>query len=419
MRARKHRIAAALAVLAACGEADGPPSAPAPTSGEAPAAGRAAPADPAPAAELSARIRALEELGYAAGYEDAPGVEGVTLLDAERAMPGLNLVVSAHAAEAVLIDLEGRVVHRWARPFEDTWPGRSAPAERRASWRRAYVLPGGDLLAIFTALGVVRLDRDSELVWAWEGRAHHALDVAGDGVIHVLTRRAAVIPEMHPSEPILEDFVTRLSADGRELGAVSIRDCLAGSAHAAILSEIRGSGDVFHTNAIQWLDGRAAERSPAFARGGVLVSVRQLDLLLVLDLERAGVRWAGRGSWRRQHEPSLLPSGTMLVFDNLSVPQSSGVIEFDPLTGAELWVHRPAGEQRFFSSGCGTCQRLPNGNTLITVSNSGYAFEVTPAGERVWEWHSPYRAGEGGELVATLFDVHRLPEDFDTSWIRP
>ena len=145
--------------------------------------------------------------------------------------------------------------------------------------------------------------------------------------------------------------------------------------------------------------------------------MRQLDLLLVLDLERASVRWAARGSWRRQHEPTLLAGGTMLVFDNLSVPGRSGVIEFDPLTGAELWVHRPDGEQRFFSSGCGTCQRLPNGNTLITVSNSGRAFEVTPAGERVWEWLSPYRSGAAGELVATLFDVHRLPPDFDTAWI--
>ena len=39
------------------------------------------------------------------------------------------------------------------------------------------------------------------------------------------------------------------------------------------------------------------------------------------------------------------------------------------------------------------------------------AFEVTPDGETVWEWVSPERAGERGELVAALFDMERLPAD--------
>ena len=62
---------------------------------------------------------------------------------------------------------------------------------------------------------------------------------------------------------------------------------------------------------------------------------------------------------------------------------------------------------------------FPNGNTLVTESDAGRAFEVTPSGEIVWEFLSPWRAGEAGELVATLFEVVRLPPDFDTSWARP
>jgi hypothetical protein len=34
----------------------------------------------------------------------------------------------------------------------------------------------------------------------------------------------------------------------------------------------------------------------------------------------------------------------------------------------------------------------------------------------VWEFVSPYRAGETGELVATLFEVVRLAPDFPTDW---
>jgi hypothetical protein len=52
---------------------------------------------------------------------------------------------------------------------------------------------------------------------------------------------------------------------------------------------------------------------------------------------------------------------------------------------------------------------LDNGNTLITESCAGRAFEVSRNGTVVWEFFSPHRAGDRGELVAALFDVIRLP----------
>jgi hypothetical protein len=55
---------------------------------------------------------------------------------------------------------------------------------------------------------------------------------------------------------------------------------------------------------------------------------------------------------------------------------------------------------------------LWNGNTLITESENGRAIEVTRGGRVVWEFNSPHRAGPRSELVATLFEVLRLPPDF-------
>ena len=42
---------------------------------------------------------------------------------------------------------------------------------------------------------------------------------------------------------------------------------------------------------------------------------------------------------------------------------------------------------------------------------------MTPDGTIVWEYVSPYRAGEDNELVATLFEVVRLPADFPLDWL--
>jgi hypothetical protein len=65
----------------------------------------------------------------------------------------------------------------------------------------------------------------------------------------------------------------------------------------------------------------------------------------------------------------------------------SRVIEVEPATGRIAWKYEngPA----FFSEWGGSVQRLPNGNTLITNSNSGRAFEVTAEGKIVWEFANP------------------------------
>jgi len=69
---------------------------------------------------------------------------------------------------------------------------------------------------------------------------------------------------------------------------------------------------------------------------------------------------------------------------------------------------------------CGAADRLPNGNTLITESDGGRAFEVTQQAEVVWEFYNPHRAGDNREFIATLFEVIRLPSSFlETAGLKP
>ena len=67
----------------------------------------------------------------------------------------------------------------------------------------------------------------------------------------------------------------------------------------------------------------------------------------------------------------------------LSVP---GVLapSWSPEFGLEL---KPP--EAFFSEWRGGAQRFDNGNTLITESETGRAFEVTADGEIVWEFWNP------------------------------
>jgi hypothetical protein len=69
--------------------------------------------------------------------------------------------------------------------------------------------------------------------------------------------------------------------------------------------------------------------------------------------------------------------------DKIMVCEFNRVIEYDLKTGKELWkydVNSPT-----------SCQRLPNGNTLITLINqapNGKVIEIDTTGETVWEYES-------------------------------
>ena len=106
----------------------------------------------------------------------------------------------------------------------------------------------------------------------------------------------------------------------------------------------------------------------------------------------------------------------MLVFDNRGNNGKSRIVEFNPLTLEVVWSYKGDPAEAFYSRLAGTNERLPNGNTLITESRAGRAFEVTSSGEIVWEFYNPARAGEKNELIAALYDVIRLEPD-RLSWL--
>ena len=97
----------------------------------------------------------------------------------------------------------------------------------------------------------------------------------------------------------------------------------------------------------------------------------------------------------------------MLIFDNKEGVRRSQVMEFEPLTQEIIWEYSLPVQNEFYSETCGSVQRLPNGNTLITESDGGRAFEITEEKEIVWEFVNPNRTGAQNELIATLFEVIR------------
>jgi hypothetical protein len=153
-----------------------------------------------------------------------------------------------------------------------------------------------------------------------------------------------------------------------------------------------GHYDYYRLNSIQVLPPtELGAKDSRFRQGNWLISFRHGSMIFILDQDTKKIVWKCidrdiKGSLEGQHAPHLLPSGRMLIFDNGRYRGYSRVIEIDPLSLDILWEYRSEG---FYSLSQGCAQRLANGNTLVTESEQGRAFEITDQKKIVWQYHNP------------------------------
>lgn len=169
--------------------------------------------------------------------------------------------------------------------------------------------------------------------------------------------------------------------------------------------------DIMHTNSFEILD---KEIEGFCNKGDWLISLRELDLVAVIDPSKEQLVWSwGPGQLEMQHHPSLLENGNILIYDNGTNRGFSRIVELNPLTGRIEWEYRSEPAQEFYSAFRGSSQRLPNGNTLITESDKGRVFEVTREGEIVWEFYNP-NTRKGAKERGAIYRMTRItnPEKY-------
>ena len=369
------------------------------------------------------QIELLRSLGYLSGYEEAPVEMSVTVYDSTKADYGYNIIISGHGPGIDLIDMDGNVVHNWFNSevsLYGIWPDAQDQEIPIDFWRRAYLSENGDLTVMIEAGGVVKVDKNSQLLWASEFLgAHHDIDVDENGNVYTIGRDIHINEDYFPEKYISEDYICILDSLGNRTHWISTLDVVRNSEYAPNLRRMPDGGDVLHCNTIEYIrpDMLPEDYSGPLRAGTVLLSFRATDLVCAVDLEEETAYWAESDLWHMQHQPTVMPDGSMLIFDNQGLGEVSTVLQFDPATAEVLWFYRGNEENPFYSVGSGSCQRLGNGNTLITESMMGRAFEVTPEGEIVWEFYNPQRAGESLELIATLFETVRVEPERVDGWL--
>jgi arylsulfotransferase ASST len=357
--------------------------------------------------------------------------KGVTVYDPARAENGVTLYAAGQEAAAYLIDMHGNVLHKWRRPYSTVWNKtanvKKPQPDEFVYFRKVRMVGDGDLLAIYEGVGdtpygygMVKLDRNSNVIWTYFGNTHHDFDVGPDGRIYVLTQEitSEPMPEFgNLSNPRIDDFLVVLSPDGKEEAKIRLILSVAGSPYKHLLHTVSSYsvGDPLHTNDVDYIAAEAARNFPMGKPGQLLLSFRELNAIGVLDLQRRKMVWMTRGPWIGQHDPDILPNGDIILFDNYGNYEGpagiSRVMEFDPRTMGIVWQYAGDTNRPFDSFLRSEQQRLANGNTLIVESNGGRIFEVTPAGDIVWEFVNPARSPTKDRKTAIVSSAERIALD--------
>ena len=357
----------------------------------------------------------LEALGYAE-WTDGRGVDldtsGVVRFDPDRTAPGYNLFTSRARSPAILQGLDGETLHEWNQPL---W--------ERGKWQHVELQPDGSLFLLVKHEALVKFSWDSEVLWKFESAVHHDLDVAPDGRVYVLDQESRRFSHKGESIPVNDNQIVVLSPEGEVLREISLYPLLADFVPPERLRKMQEFNpkdakvedssfidlEALHTNSVEVLREDLGGVAPA---GSLLLSVRNLDLVVIIDAEGKEVLWSwGPGEIIRQHHATLLPNRNILLFDNRDGENWSRVLEIDPVTKQVVWEYRGTEAEPFYSYSRGSSQKLANGNVLIAESNRGRAFEVTPAGEIVWEYRNP-EVSLSKMKRGTFYRMTRIPPGF-------
>jgi hypothetical protein len=295
-------------------------------------------------------------------FGTTPSERGFVITSAGVGNGGIGGAAEEESTPMFIFDNDGDIVWYW----EETPPGTGRALmdwEGQNMWMIAVnVTGGGGRVARVSMDG---LDFDANVAGLREG--HHDLAALPGGVMTAIAYMddCSGLIERSPDgkrKVIVRDVSTLYQPGGSVFGAE--RECHPNSV-------------LYHPEDDTYtLSDRNSNTFVKFTRDGTLL------------WQLGGSNPLGNhfeGTWSVNHGHHVLENGNFLFFSN-GTGAASTVFEYrlDEATwqATKVWEYNNG----LGSFALGDVQRLPGGNTLITYSNAGVLFEVTPEGESVKEF---------------------------------
>jgi len=253
------------------------------------------------------------------------------------------------------------------------------------------LLPDGSVLVSFDGLKLVtRLNPCGDAIWSNPMSYHHSFSPASDGGVWTWQGDGTAFGQ-------IQDILKFDPLTGEDMLRISLtEDVIKKSPENAMVFSMftdfpftpgdQSPHDHFHPNDVEELMPELAAAFPQFAAGDLMLSFRQLDMVLIMS-QAGEIKWYRQGPWLKQHDPDFEPGGRIAIYNNGEVRPRSSILLIDPKSGV-VTDALPAFTAPFTNMFRGKHQLLPNGNRLITIPAQGQALEVAPDGRVVMEFNN-------------------------------
>jgi hypothetical protein len=330
-----------------------------------------------------------------------------------------------------LIRRDGTVIARWPVRFYEIFPNVSHLLKPPATdWNvdihGALALPDGSVVFNFDEKGLVKLNRCGDVVWTLARNSHHSVEIAEGGGFWVPGNRYHSKESDSPfppfQTPLWENTIMKVSEDGKVLMEISVPKLFYDNGLEPLLTSTgewfragHSQGEIVHLNKIAELSSDIANDFPMFDAGDLALSLREYNLILIVDPDTEKIKWWRIGPWLRQHDPEFIPGGKLIVFNNniyrtafgenrgnissQSVPRVSNILEIDPVSGEHRIIYGNVSGQEMLSIIRGKHELTANGGLLVTEFEGGRVFETDSTGRIIWEYINRYDSDEVAEIT--------------------
>jgi hypothetical protein len=223
--------------------------------------------------------------------------------------------------------------------------------------------------------------------------------------------------------PYIEDLILKVSSSGKIERTFSVPEILYDGGLKPLLTanakfnptylSQNWDRELVHLNKVAVLEPDRAGEFLLFDEGDLLLSIREMNLVLVVDPLTLDVKWHQTGPWLRQHDPEFDKEGNIVVFNNntfrdsllpgdksnIKMPRISNIMSVDPLSGEAVIEFGGKSSQEFLSVIRGKVDLTDDGGFLITEFEAGRVFEVDEDGAIVWEYINRYDEENVAEIT--------------------
>jgi hypothetical protein len=316
--------------------------------------------------------------------------------------------------KALLMDMEGRFVHRWEPPQGCTNPELLANGNIMAMGRPDSAVEGQRGLN-GQASCCYELDWEGNVVWQYDDPwMHHDYQRLDNGNTLVVKW-----------EPMPKSIVRRVKGGYHE-DDDDPKEML-----GDVLIEVDPAGQIVNTwkswehfdpktevicpldHRKEWSHCNSVSQTP---EGDYLLSFRRINMIAEVCARTGKIKWKLTGVTAHQHDVKYTQYGTITIFDNgvhRKGIEYSRALEIDASTKEIVWEYADNPPFSFYTVMGGGVERLPNGNTLICETSKGQFFEVTPDKKVVWEYINPFFVTNPrlGGRMNLVFRAHRYGPD--------